>query len=235
MRRRRNPPSSKADVVEALLRLGDVARNSQIGEVQTALGKAKLLIDKYGLIQFDGRYQQLVEKMAAHLRGEKVERDDTGSQQQRRQSSHQSYHRETGGTWQDHTRRGYTQEEREQTARAARQARQERRRRQEAAEDHYRRERAARKKARRDAVRAQKKAQQAETKRRYVRPSRVARIVWLWTLKDRVPKRGKAGERWKAYYGAETVEEMLARGGKWSDVRYNVLHGYMNVIEDYEA
>lgn len=211
---RHNPSgqSSKADIVESLLRLGDIARNEQVGEVQTALGKAKMLIDKYGLIQFDGRYQQLVEKVAAFMRGERVHRDEEPGRQQHQQSS--------GRT--DDPFGGYSYSRR-------------------AREQAWRREKEAHRDARRDArrrakaeARAQRKAEQrtqrAEAKRDYHRPRKSDRIVWLWKL-PYSPKRGKAGERWKAYYPAETIGEMLDRGGRWSDVKWNIQHGYMRVEE----
>jgi len=192
-RYRRNAPSSKAAIVESLLRLGDIARNNQIGEVTTALDKAKLLIDKYGLTSLLPTYHRLVEKVAAFHRGERVERDDTAQSSQQRQQ------------YQDH--------------------RKEQRRRQK--EDRYRQWYEHQRQ--RTAGRAHAKASRAtKEKAPYTRPKKSAQIEWLWT-KTWSPKRGKAGERWKAYVGAATVEELLARGGRWSDVKWNVQHHLMKL------
>ena len=79
----------------------------------------------------------------------------------------------------------------------------------------------------------EKKAQQARANKTYTRPRKSAHIEWLWT-KTWSPKRGKAGERWKAYYGAATVEEMLAKGGRWSDVKWNVTHNLMRIRQPDE-
>ena len=205
--RRRNPAgqSSKADLVESLLRLGDIARNNAVGEVQAALGKAKLLMEKYGLMQFDGRYQQLVEKMAAFLRGERV--DPTKEEPKQQQSKSSSSYEE----WWKKTDR----------ARADRAA-------------CYRAERDARKRARKEARyartaqrRAEKKAARAEAKKAYTHPRPADRIIWLWTLKFTKPRRGAAGVRWEKYYGATTIAEMISRGATRGDIKKNIIHGYM--------
>lgn len=244
MRRRRfrNAPSSKSDVVESLLALGDVARNNQLGEAKAALAKARVFIDKFNLTHFEARYQQLMAKAAAFERGEKVERDDASQSRSGRTGyGHSREDPFSGwqGRWQDFKRRAYsssgysrssdyTRDEREQTRRAAEQAREEARRRREQARREYER---AKRDARYDATRRQreeKKARQAEEKKAYIRPPKPAKIEWLWQH-GYSPKRGKAGERWKAYVGAKTVGEMLEKGGKWSDVKWNVTHGLMRV------
>jgi len=203
----RNPAgeSSKSSLVESLLRLGDIARNSHVGEVQVALGKAKLFIDKYGLIQFDGRYQQMVEKLAAFLRGEKVTREDEPQQEQTR-SSRTSW-------WE--AREEMIRKAREQRKAERRQRTQERRAR--------KREERARTRATAGAGVGAKASGEHPS---YTRPHIDYEIIWLWKLAS-VPKRGKAGERWKAYYPAKTIREFLQRGGRWSDVKWNIQHGYM--------
>lgn len=233
-RRMKNAPSSKSDVVESLLALGDVARNNQVGEAKLALAKARVFIDKFNLTQFEARYQQLMAKVAAFERGEKVERDDA-SQSRSRQYSQEWWRQQ----WEARKRRthsssgysrssDYTQQERERTRRAAEQAREEaRRRREQARRDYKRTTREARYKATRERYEA-KRAQRESAKKAYTRPKKAATIVWLWE-KAYSPKRGKAGERWKAYVGAKTIEEMLAKGGRWSDVKWNVTHGLMRV------
>lgn len=207
--RRRNPAgqSSKADLIESLLRLGDIARNNQVGEVQAALGKAKLLMEKYGLVQFDGRYQQLVEKVAAFLRGEKV---DATKEEQRKQD-HKQREYETYSEWWKKT----DQARRDRSSR-------------------YTADRDARKKARKEeryrqtaARRAERKAKRAEAKKAYTHPLRADRVIWLWTLKYTKPRRGTAGQRWEKYYGATTIAEMLERGATRGDIKKNIIHGYM--------
>ena len=205
--RRRNPAgqSSKADLVESLLRLGDIARNNAVGEVQAALGKAKLLMEKYGLMQFDGRYQQLVEKMAAFLRGEKVDatKEEPKSSSS---SSHESY-----SEWWKKT----DQKRRERSAR-------------------YNADRDARKKARKEERyrktaerKAARKAERAEARKAYTKPRSTDYIIWLWTLVFSIPRRGAAGIRWKKYYGSKTIAEMIDRGATRGDIKKNIIHGYM--------
>lgn len=240
--RRSNAPSSKSDVVESLLALGDVARNNQLGEAKAALAKARVFIDKFNLTQFEARYQQLMAKAAAFERGEKVERDDAS---QSRSSGRTGYGysredpfhawqqrwedlrrkareraRQHGQSASDRARRrysSYTEEERQKTREEAQ--------RQRRAWERERRE--ARYKATRERHEA-KRAQREEAKKAYTRPKKAAHIEWLWT-KSYSPKRGKAGERWKAYVGTKTIEEMLAKGGRWSDVKWNITHGLMRV------
>lgn len=232
--RRSNAPSSKGDVVESLLALGDVARNNQLGEAKAALAKARVFIDKFNLTQFETRYQQLMAKATAFERGEKVERDDTSQSRSGRTGyghSREDPFRAWQQRWEDLRRKAqsrrsaseqarrryssYTQEERAQTRRSADEFREERRRRH------------AQGKSQR---RAEKKARQADAKKAYTRPSKDATIEWLWK-KAYSPKRGKAGERWNAYYGAKTVGEMLDRGGKRSDIKWNVIHGLMRIVD----
>lgn len=208
----RNPAgtSSKENLVESLLRLGDIARNSHVGEVQVALGKAKLFIDKYGLMQFDGRYQQMVEKLAAFLRGEKVTREE----EPKREDPFAGF-----GAGFD----PFARHKREQ----------ERRRQREAARGAYRQARQQRAERQREEKRQQRQSQRAARPDApiYHRPRVDDEIIWLWTLQF-VPKRGKAGERWKAYYPAKTVREFLKCGGRWSDVKWNIQHGYMKIREN---
>lgn len=223
--------SSKANIVESLLNLGDVARNQHVGEVQIALGKAKLFIDKFGLIQYDGRYQQLVEKLAAHLRGEKVQRDDqnTSARSSSSSSAGSSTSGRSGGAesfWERSKRQA--QED------AARRWRDYVKQQEEAKKaggtgyDPYG-WRASRRRGSRSNERARQRYDGSNDTKSYHRPSRYDGIEWLWKLTT-CPKRGKAGERWKAYYGAKTVQELLDKGGKWSDVKYNITHGYMKTF-----
>jgi len=236
-----NAPSSKSGVVESLLALGDVARNNQLGEVKAALAKARVFIDKFNLTQFEARYQQLIEKLAKFERGEKVERDEThqsrthqpftrewwaeelrrrareraSARADRDRRAQQEYASHGGQSGYEYYRR--KQEEREQSRRAARTFRQEQRRahQQARAQDRAQREK-------------EKQTKYAEAKATYTRPKTTARIEWVWK-RSYSPKRGKAGSRWEAYYGAKTIEEMLAKGGRWSDVKWNVTHGLMRV------
>ena len=207
--RRRNPAgqSSKADLVESLLRLGDIARNNAVGEVQAALGKAKLLMEKYGLMQFDGRYQQLVEKMAAFLRGEKV--DATKEEPKSRQQQESRY-----------DQYGHGAKSRYEQAHARRRAR-------EATRDAYKKARKEARYARTAQRRAERKAQRAEAKKAYTHPRPSDRVVWLWTLVFSIPRRGAAGVRWKKYYGSKTIAEMISRGATRGDIKKNIIHGYM--------
>jgi len=200
---RRNPAgtSSKSDLIESLLRLGDIARNNAVGEVQVALGKAKLLMEKYGLMQFDGRYQQLVEKLAAFLRGEKVESTREEPKQHGPHAEHRDYER-YGGYGSYHQ---YSQ---------ARKAQQKATRKAERAQ------RTAQRKA-------ERKAKRREAKKAYVHPRPADWVVWLWTLKFTVPRRGAAGRRWEKYYGAKTVAEMMDRGATRGDIKKNIIYGYM--------
>lgn len=241
--RRSNAPSSKSDVVESLLALGDVARNNQLGEAKAALAKARVFIDKFNLMQFEARYQQLMAKAAAFERGEKVERDDAS---QSRSSGRTGYGysredpfhawqqrwedlrrkareraRQHGQSASDRARRrysSYTEEERQKTREQA-----------QAFRDAKRRERRKRYREDRSRQKDEKAAKRAEAKKAYTRPKKTAKIEWLWQH-SYSPKRGKAGERWKAYVGAKTIEEMLAKGGRWSDVKWNVTHGLMKVV-----
>lgn len=233
-RRLRNAPSSKSDIVESLLRLGDVARNSQVGEVKVALEKAKAFIDKFSLTQFNARYQQLVEKLTRFERGEKVERDDAGSQSRSQSSAGQEW-------WQSYQQRRHERQQQRQKEKAEKyrqwyeQQQQWYKRQQEqsrARRDYARTAQEARNRSKRQR-REEAKAQQHKEKKTYTRPRKSAGIEWLWT-KAWSPKRGKAGERWKAYYGAATVEEMLAKGGRWSDVKWNVTHNLMRIRQPDE-
>jgi len=234
-RRLRNAPSSKSELVESLLRLGDIARNNQVGEVTVALDKAKQLIDKYGLSYLQPTYQKLVDKVAAFQRGEKVERDDESQSSHRRSTSDSWQSR----AWQDAKRRtysssgysrssGYTKQEREQTRKTADDIRRERARAKRDARERWKDEHKRKRRERREQEKAQARAQKKASAAGYKRPKKSTHIEWLWT-KTWSPKRGKAGERWKAYYGAATIEEMLAKGGRWSDVKWNITHNLMRI------
>mgnify|MGYP001586071975 CR=1 FL=1 len=202
--RRHNPagPSSKADLIESLLRLGDITRNNAVGEVQVALGKAKLLMEKYGLLQFDGRYQQLVEKMAAFLRGEKVEATKEEPKAKPR-SSYEDWWKKT---------------DRARADRAARER---------AAKDAHKQAQKDARSARTAQRKAARKATRAEARKAYVKPHPTDRVMWLWTLTHSTPRRGAAGVRWKKYYGATTIADMIARGATRGDIKKNIIHGYM--------
>lgn len=54
------------------------------------------------------------------------------------------------------------------------------------------------------------------------------KIVWLVKYNPK-RKSSAAGKRWEAYYGADTVAEFLRRGGRQSDIKYNINKGYMKV------
>jgi len=204
MRRSHNPDgTAKAVIVERLLARGDVARGSQIGEASMMLAKALEFIEKYGLQQFLPRYKQLVEKLEKAQRGEPVERDDVA----------ESATRHHGTTWQSQWRQ-------QQQA----WKKQWQRRRQEARYAAYATARQQRREQREAAKEQRRQARQTT----YMKPGLSDRIEWLWTTSNS-PKRGKAGERWKAYYGAETIHEMLERGGRWSDVKWNIMHQLMRV------
>lgn len=230
-RYKKNAPgsSSKANIVESLLNLGDVARNQHVGEVQIALGKAKLFIDKFGLIQYDGRYQQLVEKLAAHLRGEKVQRDDQNTSARSSSSAGSSASGRSGGEesfWERSKR--HAQEDAARRWRDYANAQQRRGQEQKDFDAETERRRQERRGSRAN-KRARQRYDGSNDTKSYHRPSRYDGIEWLWKLTT-CPKRGKAGERWKAYYGAKTVQELLDKGGKWSDVKYNITHGYMKTV-----
>lgn len=225
--------SSKADIVESLLKLGDVARNEHVGEVQIALGKAKLFIDKFQLIQFDGRYQQLVEKLAAHLRGEKVTRDEEPSARASSSSSSSSSSRSSSSSQEDFWSRSRRHAQEDATRRWKEYVKAQEAKKAgghagaDAGYDPFGWRRSRRRQSANDRARRRYGADGSTTS--YHRPSRYDGIEWLWKLAS-CPKRGKAGERWKAYYGAKTVQEMLDKGGKWSDIKYNIQHGYMKTF-----
>lgn len=199
-RRRRNPAaSSKADIIESLLRLGDVDRNNQLGEARTALEKAAVLIDKYNVTWLKDRQRSLMAKLERKERGEPEPKEE---KKQEQESS--SYGDDWFRRWQETMRQ---RKEYKARQRASRRYEARERRRQRTAE---------------------RKRQKAEKSRDYVKPSRYDEIIWLWSYQSISPKKGKAGERWKAYFGSKTIQEMLDRGGKWSDVKYNILKGFMS-------
>jgi len=221
MRRyRRNPDSNKARILDALLAKGDIARNDAPGEVRMVLDKAAEFIQKYALQQYATRLQQLNDKLQAYLRGERVERDDHAST-----ASSQYGSTRDRGSYADWSQRWrwYREKRHGQRTHDA-----EYKKRRKAYWDAWAKTREGR---------ADEPKQEAPKAARapYHKPRLDDTIIWVWTL-TRSPKRGKAGDRWAAYYGAKTVREMLERGGRWSDVKWNITHNLMKIApEGYEG
>lgn len=175
------------NIVYSLLRLGDAAKNNQLGEVRSALEKAQAIIKKHGLTSHQALLDQMVAKLLRAERGEKVE-----------ETQHRDQARSSRFDWDDFMRRAGARYQRQQQQQYAGRARQ------EGAHERTR------------------------TRRSYGRYTRSDTIEWLVT---RNPKRktSAAGKRWDAYYGAKTVGEFMEKGGRTSDLKYNITHGFMKV------
>ena len=197
--RRSNPDYS--NIVDGLLRLGDVTRNNQLGEARSALEKAKALIAKFQLTRFTETLAKRFAALERAERGEKVERDETRSEHAQHQQ-HDAY-----DAW-------------------ARQRAQERaQREQQRWKD--RDERAARRRQGRE----ERKRTQRHTRTAWIRPSVGAKIVWTyhknWRMRGMGGTNGEA--RWQAGHGAKTVADAYAAGVKWRDLRRWELRGLITI------
>ena len=195
------------DVIQSLLRLGDVSRNNQLGEVRAALAKAEALITKYSLSTHANLLHQMKEKLLRHERGEKV--DETHHSQQRSSGASGSRY----SHYQEWMRR-----------KAARKA---------AEKEAKRKTREELRKRRREAKKAERAERKAKLKAAYapdgkrVRFYMSDRIEWLITYNPR--SRGKTRLRFQQVVNAQTVGEFFERGGLKRDLKKFILEGYIKV------
>lgn len=218
MRRRRyrqNP--NWAGMVQSLLRLGDVSRNSQLGEVETALEKARALIEKYGLSSFTTEYDRMLDKLQRFKRGEHVDATHTssGSGRQQRSQSH-------GQTRREERAEAYRQWYEEWKRRKEEEFKRRWRGRTSDQEDEARRKRKAEGRSARAAARR-------EARKTWIKPPYDAHIKWTyahWVGKyDQFPPRGFGGKSgWQRYEAAvkaqvTTVRDAYRAGVKWRDLR----------------
>ena len=61
------------------------------------------------------------------------------------------------------------------------------------------------------------------------KPSTNARISWIELNPHH--KSGKAGERFTKYHGAKTVQAYLDRGGTWADLKYDIEHHHLGILQ----
>lgn len=211
---RQNP--NWAGMVQSLLRLGDVSRNSQLGEVEAALEKARALIEKYGLSSLTTEYDRMLDKLQRFKRGEHVEATHTSSgRQQRQQSSHSQ-------TRQQERADGYRRWYEEWKKRTEEAFKQRWRGRTSDQEDEARRKRKAEGRSARTAARR-------EARKAWVKPPYDAQIKWTYAhwvgQYDRFPPRGFGGKMgWQRYEAAvkanaTTVRDAYHAGVKWRDLR----------------
>lgn len=195
------------NIVYSLLRLGDVSKNNQVGEVEAALDKAKALIEKFNLSHHMSMLNTLYAKLEKFKRGEKV--DETAHQGQ---SSSSSSSNSQGSAWDEWWKRWHDAEYRR------RQQRQQDRRR-----SRYERQYGAHEQTKKS--RASGGTSGRSSRGRYKRSDKIE-----WLVKHNPKRRtSAAGKRWEAYYGAATVGEFLEKGGRMSDIKYNVAHHFMRV------
>ena len=228
-RYRQNP--NWAGMVQSLLRLGDVSRNSQLGEVEAALEKARALIEKYGLSSFATEYDRMLDKLQRFKRGEHVEATHTSSGRQQRQQS------SSGSTRRKEQEEAYRQwyQEWKRRKEAYRQWYQEWKRRKE--EEFTRRWSGGRTREQEDEARRKRKADsrsartaaRREARKAWVKPPYDVQIKWTYAhwvgQYDRFPPRGFGGKMgWQRYEAAvkanaTTVRDAYHAGVKWRDLR----------------
>ena len=201
------------NIIRSLLRLGDVSRNTQLGEVEAALEKAHALITKYNLSAFMAEYDRMLEKLQRFKRGEHVEATHTGSGSQQRSS--------------------YSSTRRQEREEAYKQWYQEWKRRKE--EEFKRRwsggsqtdDRASKERRER---RSERTASRRETRAAWVKPPYDATITWTYAhwvevgKYDRFPPRGFGGKAgWQRYQAAVRAKATTVRDAyryvKWRDLR----------------
>ena len=213
-------------VIESLLRLGDVSRNNQLGEVRAALAKAEMLIKKYHASAHANLLHQLQEKLLRHERGEKVSEQRTADFRASHTGPHPSNDAEEQA-WRAWKRAHWGSDFRTDPAT---EAKIKRKWKEKAARAAYR----ARRKAERATFRKAERAKRKEKARAAYAPDgkRVRfymhdRIEWLVTFNPRT--RGKARLRFQQVVNAQTVGEFFDRGGLKRDLRHYIIHGYIKV------
>lgn len=214
-RYRQNP--NWAGMVQSLLRLGDVSRNSQLGEVEAALEKARALIEKYGLSSLTTEYDRMLDKLQRFKRGEHVEAthtDSRGSQQRQQSSSGSTRRKEQEEAYRQWYQEWKQRQEEEFTRWSGGRTREQ--------EDEARRKRKADSRSARTAARR-------EARKAWVKPPYDAQIKWTYAhwvgQYDRFPPRGFGGKMgWQRYEAAvkanaTTVRDAYHAGVKWRDLR----------------